>query len=190
MEKLINKMNYLSDRNNRTVIAIDGRCCSGKTTLALKLSSLFNCSIVKIDDFFLPKKTQKKMDDSDIAGNIDKARFIKDVIKPLKNNKEIVYKRYDCMLDKFTEQKYISEEKIIIIEGVYALYPTFRFAYHLSIFLDVDKDIQMKRLINREEEEKVKIFLNKWILKEEAYFKAYAPQLICDYYFNTSNWEE
>ena len=36
------------------ILAIDGRCASGKTTLANELSQSLSCNVVHMDDFYLP----------------------------------------------------------------------------------------------------------------------------------------
>ena len=38
------------------VIAIDGRCASGKSTLAQQLAGLTGAGIIHMDDFFLPRE--------------------------------------------------------------------------------------------------------------------------------------
>ena len=37
----------------RILVAIDGRCGSGKTTLAAALQEMLQCPVVHMDDFFL-----------------------------------------------------------------------------------------------------------------------------------------
>lgn len=187
MKKLITEIEYLSTRDDRSVIAIDGRCCSGKTTFAQKLKSLFNCTVIQIDDFFLPKHIQNKKPPGEIAGNIDKERFIYEVIQPLTKNKSITYHRYDCALDVFTEKVHVLPTKLIVIEGVYSLYPEFSSIYDYSIFMDVNQDVQLNRLLKREGKEKTKIFVAKWLPREERYYQTYSPHLSCDYYLDTSN---
>ena len=40
-------------QGKRTVLAIDGPCGSGKTTLAALLARLYDCPVFHADDFFL-----------------------------------------------------------------------------------------------------------------------------------------
>ena len=42
------------------VIAIDGRCASGKTTLANKLAQHFHANVFHMDDYFLRKEQRTK----------------------------------------------------------------------------------------------------------------------------------
>ena len=49
------------------LVAIDGKCTSGKTTLASKLAELYDCNVFHMDDFFLrpEQRTWKSCTDSD-----------------------------------------------------------------------------------------------------------------------------
>lgn len=186
IKRLIKKIDHLSTLNNKSVIGIDGRCCSGKTTLAQTLKSLFNFAVIQMDDFFLPKYIQQKKSPLEIAGNIDKKRFIKEVIYPLKRDEPINYQKYDCSLNIIIENVQIMPTKITIIEGVYALHPIFSSVYDLTIFMDVDEDEQRERLMKREYKTSIEPFFKKWIPREERYFKTLFPHLRCDYHINTS----
>ena len=67
------------------LVAIDGRCASGKTTLAGKLRSVLECNVVHMDDFYLPfsKRTEDRM--AQPGGNMDFDRLLFEVLLPLKN---------------------------------------------------------------------------------------------------------
>ena len=54
MEQLLQEIiNQIKDKET-CLIAIDGRCASGKTTLAFQLQEYLNCDVIHIDDFFMP----------------------------------------------------------------------------------------------------------------------------------------
>ena len=57
-EILTEKIRDLSEKSKNTVsiIAIEGRCASGKTTLSKRLSEKLGCGVIHMDDFFLPPK--------------------------------------------------------------------------------------------------------------------------------------
>ena len=46
------------------IVAIDGRCGSGKTTLGEYLEQVFDCNLFRMDDFFLrmEQRTRKSSD--------------------------------------------------------------------------------------------------------------------------------
>lgn len=40
-------------RQNASFLAIDGRCATGKTSLAAHLTGLYDCNVIHMDHFFL-----------------------------------------------------------------------------------------------------------------------------------------
>lgn len=57
MEKIIEKI--LEIDKEVVLVSIDGRCASGKTTLARKISKIIDCNVFHMDDFFY-KNTKEK----------------------------------------------------------------------------------------------------------------------------------
>ena len=47
------QIDMLLEEKDFAVVAIDGKCTSGKTTLASKLAELYDCNMFHMDDFFL-----------------------------------------------------------------------------------------------------------------------------------------
>ena len=43
----------LQKEKERVLLAIDGRCASGKTTLANQLQNILGCEVIHMDSFFL-----------------------------------------------------------------------------------------------------------------------------------------
>ena len=151
------------------VLAIEGRCASGKTTLAMRLRETTGCCIVCIDHFFLPPhmKTAERM--AEIGGNIDYDRFAQEVLRPISNGADFSYRPYNCKTDQFDKPIHISIKPAIIIEGVYSLHPKFSNYYDFSVFLDIDKDEQLRRLAKRNPDI-LHMFEERWIPMEEDYF--------------------
>ena len=65
-----------------TVIAIDGRCASGKTTFALRMEA-FGFYTVHADHFFLPPDLRTPERLALPGGNIHSERFLTEVAMPL-----------------------------------------------------------------------------------------------------------
>ena len=65
------------------IVAIDGKCASGKTTLAAELAEIYDCNVFHMDDFFLrpEQRTQQRFAES--GGNVDYERFREEVLFPL-----------------------------------------------------------------------------------------------------------
>ena len=178
-EKIYESINSALEKSNSVVIAIEGPCTSGKTTLAKMLSEKFPCNVIHMDDFFLPfdKKTPERM--NEIGGNIDYERFYNEVVKNIKENSPFTYGKFCCSEGKISEQITVSEKPLTIVEGVYSMHPYFGDVYDLKIYLDITKDAQLQRLKIRSPEY-LDNFINRWIPMENAYFNKFGIKNKCD----------
>ena len=70
-ERLAKRADRESDSKTPFIIAIDGRCCAGKTTLAAKLKEQNGWSVFHMDDFFLQPKQRTKERLAQPGGNVD-----------------------------------------------------------------------------------------------------------------------
>ncbi len=173
---------------SHTVIAIDGRCASGKTTLAGELAALLEnelsavVNIIHMDDFFLrpEQRTEKRL--ATPGENVDHERFLDEVLIPLHDIRPISYRPFSCH-DMALSDETVSliPGDIDIVEGSYSCHPKLYGYYDFRIFCDIDKDTQLARIINREESAAVAAFQEKWIPMEESYFDVYDIKRKCDY---------
>lgn len=180
MEKLIAQIKRILNSKTFAVIAIDGPCASGKTTLALKLSKEFPSQIIHTDDFFLPPDMRSEERLSQAGGNIHFERFIEEVVNPIKSGKGFKYRIFDCKESEYTEKKKVALSGLIIVEGSYSLREDFEEIYDLRVFVEADYGIRFERILQRNGEEKLKIFKEKWIPLEDAYFEAFGIKDKCD----------
>lgn len=157
------------------IIAIDGPSCAGKTTYANILSN----NVVHIDDFYLPfnKRTKEIMDVP--GGNIDFDRLIKEILLPYKESKKVIYKKYDCHNDIFIDEIVLDNNLDLILEGAYSHHPKLEKYLDYKIFIDIDKDEQIKRILNRNKTN-FNDFFNIWIKREGQYFDTYKIKESCD----------
>lgn len=183
-QSLIAKINKIYQKKGHVTIAIDGRCGSGKTTLANKLKAYFDCHIFHMDDFYLQKyqRTQERYNEP--GGNVDRERFKKEVLEPLKEHQDVLYRPFDCSTMSISEGTLYSYKPINIIEGSYSCHPELIDAYDLSIFVDIDESLRLKRIEKRNGKEALDMFIKKWIPLEEKYFSSFDIQNHCDFYFN------
>lgn len=167
-------------KNNQCIVAIDGRCAAGKTTLAGQLQDILQCSVIHMDDFFLrpEQRTEKRLNEP--GGNIDYERFGKEVILPLRNKQEFIYYPFDCHKFAFGEKIFVKQTRVMIIEGAYACHPEFADIYSLKIFFDIDQNEQLIRIERRNGKEQLTQFINKWIPLEEKYFDEFQIMNTCD----------
>lgn len=155
------------------VLAIDGPCGSGKTTLANRLSALFeDCQVIHADDFFLQPHQRTTQRLTEPGGNLDRERLLTEVLSHLNSLEPFIYHRYDCQTGLMQPQK-VKPASLAIVEGAYSQHPLLRPYYDLTVFLTVDSDIQLSRLRARVPAKQLLRFEQEWIPMEQAYFSAY-----------------
>ena len=154
------------------LVAIDGRCGSGKSMLAALIAELFSCNVFHMDDFYLPME-QRSSGWIDIpAGNMDFERFLREVLLPTLNGSTVRYCPFDCQAGGYKEAALLFAKPLTIIEGSYSQHPMLSSHYDLRIFLTCSKDEQIRRLRIREDTY-FTAFQTRWIPMEERYLKAF-----------------
>ena len=166
------------------LIAIDGRCASGKTTMADKLQKALNCNCIHMDDFFLQPMQRTPQRLKEPGGNVDYERFTQEVLIPLKGESPFSFRPFLCSSMDFGKPIMVEPNPVTIIEGSYACHPNLISYYDLRIFLSIDEKEQMKRIQKRNGLDASKVFQDKWIPLEEAYFAAYQVSDQCDLNFS------
>ena len=78
------------------VVAIDGRCGSGKSGLGDLMGRLLPCNVVHMDDYYLPPDRRAENWEQIPAGNMDLARFLQEVLVPAGAGALIRCRPYDC----------------------------------------------------------------------------------------------
>lgn len=166
--------------SEKTVIAaIDGRCASGKTTLASLLAGSIDCNVFHCDDFFLPVGMRTKERLAQAGGNLHYERLLSDVLQKIKAGEDFTYRAYDCGTASLGREIKVSHKHINIIEGSYACHPALWDWYTLRIFSDVDKETQRKRILARNPDTAFSFF-GRWVPLEEAYFSKLRVMERCD----------
>lgn len=166
--------------HERLIVAIDGRCGSGKTTLAARLQKELRCTVYHMDDFFLrpEQRTEERL--SQPGENVDHERFLEEVLLPLRSGQAVTYRPYVCSQQRLSEPVTMAPDHLAIVEGSYACHPSLREHYDLRIFLTIDPQEQLRRIEERSGTEKAQQFRDRWIPLEERYFQAFDVQTRCD----------
>ena len=167
------------------LVAIDGRCASGKTTLAAELKGSCECEVVPMDDFFLRPEQRTEARYQTPGENVDHERFLTEVLQPLSRGEPAVYQPFDCSIQQLTAPVRVPQAPVVIVEGSYSCHPALRPYYDLQIFLTVEPGEQMRRIITRNGAEYAEVFRSRWIPLEEAYFSAFPLAEQCDFCFET-----
>ena len=186
-QELLEAINQIYKQKGHVTIAIDGRCGSGKTTLANKLKTYLDCHIFHMDDFYLQDYQRTKERFNEPGGNVDRERFKKEVLEPLKNQQDVLYRPLDCATLTISEGTVYPYKPINIIEGSYSCHPDLRDDYDITLFLDIDESLRLQRIEERNGKEALTMFIKKWIPLEEKYFSYFDIQNHCDFYFKAGD---
>lgn len=169
------KLRELVADENKTciLVAIDGKCASGKSTMGYYLKNEFDANLFHMDDFFLQKHQRTAERLAEVGGNVDYERFEAEVLRPLLVGEPVEYRIFDCGKLEIVESKVIAPKRINIIEGSYSQHPYFGERYDLKIFTEIRADKQLENICKRNGEERLQTFVERWIPKEEAYFEKF-----------------
>lgn len=183
-KKLRERINRMLRDGKPHIIAIDGRCASGKTTLAAALQRDYGCDVIAMDHFFL-RPEQRTAERLRIPGeNVDHERFLQEVLLPLKQGKPISYRPFDCSRMELSNPMETGTHQLTIVEGSYSCHPNLWAYYDLRLFLTVNPEEQLRRLIARNGSY-AQVFRERWIPLEESYFSAWDLPNCCDLCIHT-----
>lgn len=164
----------------RFVVAIEGGSASGKTTLSQILSQVYDCTVFHMDDYFLRPEQRTPERFAQPGGNVDRERFLEEVLEPLSRGEIVRYRRFDCSTFTLKEPVEVEPKQLVIVEGAYSMHPELAGYYDFAVFLDVSPELQRDRIVKRNGPEMAKRFHNEWIPMELLYFKGLNIKEQCD----------
>ncbi|MBT4762568.1 MAG: uridine kinase [Bdellovibrionaceae bacterium] len=155
------------------IISIDGCGGAGKSTLAVELSNYFDyCSVVHTDDFASPENPLNWHE-----------RMIEQVLKPLAENKLARFQRYDWNAGRLLGWLTVEPQNYIILEGVSSSRIEFRPYLSFSVFVNTDRDIRLKRGLERDGLQALAQW-KEWMREEDEYIKRDCPSEFADCVIN------
>lgn len=149
--------NYLDslDKSKLTIIAVEGKHTSGKTTICKMLK---NITLIHADDFF--SKT-----------NLLDYKLLEQLITKLEIGKTIEYTVYDYTNDNYYQKTISNIQPIVIIEGIYCYSNNLKKYYNKLVYFEISKDLQISRLnLKIIDKTIINLYLTKWIPQETEYF--------------------
>lgn len=161
------------------VVAIDGNCTAGKTTLAAALEKEYDCNLFHMDDFFLRPEQRTPHRYAQPGGNVDYERFQQEVLIPLKQGNPFAYRPFSCSSFSLAEPVRVEPRQLNIVEGTYSHHPYFGDAYDLRICLTADSELQRHRILKRPAFLHQRFF-EEWIPMEQQYFDHFRILEQCD----------
>uniref|UniRef100_UPI00405628D5 uridine kinase family protein n=1 Tax=Acetatifactor sp. TaxID=1872090 RepID=UPI00405628D5 len=160
-------------KQNTYVVTIDGRCASGKSTMAQMLQEITGAGVIHMDDFFLPMELRSKERLAEPGGNVHYERFMEEVLPHLASEGAFSYRRFDCSKMQIGEERKVDSSSLRVIEGAYSHHPLFRDYADLKVFSHVEEAEQLRRIKERDGEAVLAMFTERWIPMEEQYFATY-----------------
>jgi uridine kinase len=186
--KIINRILSLRKTGNKPMlIAIDGGSGSGKSSIAKIIAEQLNATLIVTDDFYAAEITNEGW-----AGRSYKERasdainwqsLRSNVLEPLIHGMPARWNSFDFNAGIRPDGTYgINSEAtnylpndIIILEGAYSARPELSDLIHLKILVDVPVKIRHKRLRQREENEFLAGWHERWDEAEQYYFREVRP---------------
>ena len=168
------------------VLALDGRCGSGKTTLANGLAAQFpGCTVLHTDDFYLPPARRCPDWAHTPCANMDLARLRDEALRPAYAGQPVQYRAYSCRKGAYQPAQELAAQPLVILEGSYSHHPLLTGYETLRVFVTCSKDEQVRRLQEREGERYAN-FAARWIPLEEGYFAKYQIAENADFVVDTT----
>ena len=167
--ELLAAIDRLLLEKSHVLVAIDGNCAAGKTTLARELAERYDCNVLQMDDFFLRPEQRTPERFAQAGGNVDYERFAIEVLEPLRRGEAFSYRPFDCRSMTLQQAVSVAPKQLNIIEGSYSLHPYFGDVYDLRVFLTVDPELQSERILERPAFLHERFFQS-WIPMEQRYF--------------------
>lgn len=183
-DRIKNEIDRIVREHGRAIIAVDGRCASGKTTFAEKLKAELHCNVIHMDDFFLRPEQRTRERYAEPGGNVDRERLEAEVLVPLAAGAPFSYRPFDCRKMALSAPVAFVPNDITLIEGTYSTHPVLTKYYDLRIFMTASHETQLSRLTERNPD-CVDMFREKWIPLEEAYFSAFDVESKADIVIRT-----
>lgn len=167
------------------VVAIDGRCGSGKSGLGDLMGRLLPCNVVHMDDYYLPPDRRAENWEQIPAGNMDLARFLQEVLVPAGAGAQIRCRPYDCRSGTLREGTTLPARPLTVVEGSYSQHPLLSARYDLRLFLTCAPEEQRRRL-ERREGAHFAAYESRWMPLEERYIRQCGPEKGCQLVIDTT----
>ncbi len=175
---IITKIRGLLCQKEFVVIAIDGRCASGKTTLADAIKQEFSCNVLHMDDFYLPLE-QRDADWQETPGKNINFQSVKEILNHISLKEDYRFRPYQCASASYGEPIHYQKNRLTVLEGTYSCHPQLQEYFDYRIFATISPEEQAKRIIERNGREGYLRFQSLWIPLEESYFSKYLIKNNC-----------
>ena len=156
------------------VLALDGRCGSGKTTMAAALAEQFPDSIDRVPGW-----------EQTPCANMGLARLRDEVLAPARAGKPALYRAYSCREGAYLPVQQLAAQPLVILEGSYSHHPLLAPYEDFRVFMTCSDAEQTRRLQAREGD-RYPDFAARWVPLEEGYFAQYNIEDAADFVMDTT----
>ena len=143
---LLAAVDQLLTQGQPVLVAIDGPCASGKSTLGAALAELYCCPLLHMDDFFLLPQDRTPERLAKPGENVDHERFDREVLSPLCHGQTAVYRPWQCRSGCFGPAVPVEPGPLTVVEGSYSLHPSLRDRYQLRVWVEAPWEVRRTRL--------------------------------------------
>jgi uridine kinase len=177
--ELIAALLDLCSAKDRPIIAIDGPAGAGKTTLAreinLALSLEMSVNVVHMDDLY---------DGWDNALGKDLTKVLTYITDQHKQKNSAKIDKYNWTSFSFEDSEELPPADLLILEGVGSGDMAIQDDLAALIWIDIDPEIGVKRVIERDGA-KVVDEMHKWLRTQEEYFSQHSTREKADFILTT-----
>lgn len=168
------------------IVALDGGCGCGKTTLAENLARRFAASVtLHMDDYYLPPERRPAGWQHTPGANMDLARLRAEALEPLRAGCVGRQQAYCCGAGAYRAAGPLEPQPLVLVEGSYSCHPSLADLYDLRVFVACAPAEQERRLREREGE-RFGVFAALWAPLERAYFEQYHIEQTADIVLDTA----
>lgn len=152
------------------LIALDGRPCSGKTTLARELEKVLDAQVLYLDEFFIPPSQWPQNKTPRFPFFYFRYEEFVKGITLLAAGRPFSYFKYDPEIAGLSsELTVINPDKIILVEGVSTLNPELVDLYFKKIWIISDLKTEFDAIVEREGEKHIDLWKNYYLPSIDVY---------------------
>jgi uridine kinase len=172
----------IRNANKPILVALDGRSGSGKSTIAKIIAERLGGVEVKADDFWVGganEEWDQRIPKEKAEMAIDWKRIRTEVLEPLLASKPASWHPFNWStgLGLSSEELHSDPKPLIVLDGAYSSRPELQDIINLSILVEVPDDLHRRgRLVEREGNEYMKDWHDRWDVAEDYYFSEVRPK--------------